>query len=1242
MDKFDSLRNKFIKNPIGSVTPVKSKEKNDLSKSKLLDEKVSNIKQTKTDKSDRKLMDENLKFILNGGLETRITRSTSKNAKSDKKTIQTTNHKNNLISVKKSLISEKSLQRSRTVESSIGTRSADKNNLNLTTQKYLKKNSNQKNKNEFVPKTSYLLNKKLKFKNDVKRSFSNNSKSGTQTNILPIATVPNAEKIIDANTNKIKYTLKNKFDQTMTRDSKSIEPIEKKTKKQKQEEEADNKYKNKYSFVKSKVKQFLKNQENIMKNEKYEETKNSDAEIELPKSMSVGKNYVRQNIKKGYQEHKLVRHKNIRRVKIDRSKAYYKFQNSVGKNVDDKYLGRGKEGLETELIIEGEDTEIENLNSANDNIEQNLAIFKGIQYNQNSIEESQIITAKVPHFSEGFYINAIEETRSAMRSVQEDEDINLIISNNHQQINHKNDISSIKLPRPSNTPLRLMTNKLTSALKSSLKKKVPLDTELKILSKEFRFLLSGKKKEAEEYLQLIQKEKENVEKKLNFNDKEEDKMIIDEVPENFSENDENGDDLSESEVEKLENDILLKVLDENFGFQDFRPGQLETIKNILNNRNTLTILPPGAGKSLCFQLPSLVNEGLTIVISPLLALITDQITKLPPCLSGACLSSFTNPKQRNDIFDAIKNNKIKILFTTPERFSIENFSEVDQISMICFDEAACAAPLAPNFRSAYVSTVNIIKKLKPNVLLFLANNLTLLLEENLKTQYKIDEVVKEKISLAKNVRVYISKEDNKLASLIKLLRSVQYKNIGSTIIFCNTKKNVDKVTSYLNQNGMSASSYHSGKSEVERQMVQANFMTDKIKIIICTMAFSMGISKNDIRLVLLYDMPPNVEQFIQQVGRGGRDRKETFIHIFLNDEDYFIQRNMIYMENIDKSQIMKFLDHFVQSVSPISRNQKRNFSEAFENKPILGDNINLSLPKTISLNFSSATEYSGIKKQTQLYLILALLNSKLLNIDEKICEENTSKLNSEIKTQIINSQSGNKINSNLVSMEKIKIKEEEIPTKKLDDSSTIRFTSLGIGPSVINLRFYKSSPEKLADSEANMKILLEASRDFQGVKRFNTLEVCEKIGITYTDLINYLYHLQSKSEIGYETKDEGIFLNICKLPDSFKEIMIFLHERVQYLINLNLKKLNAAYVLIRKFAANSFEQFLQKGPTTGQVGNNINTQNIIKCLNTYGDYIQYENDFRKHFENYFEIEDGINIKKNFIINFLLMFSNEHL
>ena len=216
-------------------------------------------------------------------------------------------------------------------------------------------------------------------------------------------------------------------------------------------------------------------------------------------------------------------------------------------------------------------------------------------------------------------------------------------------------------------------------------------------------------------------EKDNIEKKLNFNEAAISNTInTNSVIKEDCDNEDSADkdDVPDSEIEKLENDILLKVLEENFGFKKFLPGQLDVIKNILNGKNTLAVLPPGGGKSLLFQLPSLVLEGLTIVISPFLALITDQVANLPKCLSGASLASFTSHKQRAEIFEGIKEGKIKILFITPERFTIENFSEINLISLVCFDEATFACPLTQNYRSSYTSAHNILKRLKPGVLLF--------------------------------------------------------------------------------------------------------------------------------------------------------------------------------------------------------------------------------------------------------------------------------------------------------------------------------------------------------------------------------------------------------------------------------------------------------------------------------------------------------------------------------------------
>ena len=282
----------------------------------------------------------------------------------------------------------------------------------------------------------------------------------------------------------------------------------------------------------------------------------------------------------------------------------------INKTSEDKYMGKGKDGLD-DIDTLKEETNAE------------LIIEPS---GKTLIDEVQ---EKNPCFSEGYLLEALNPVM---------------------------DKSAIKDKKHDLTPGRLLTNKLTTALKSSLRKCLPLDTELRFLSKEFRYLLSDKKLEAEHLQKMKQ---ESIEKKLNFGVQE---NAVKVEKEEKVENDEL---MSDEDVEILENDILLKVLDENFGYKTFLPGQLHIIKNVLNGKRTLAILPPAGGKSLCFQLPSLVLEGLTIVISPLLSAISDQLMNLPINLSGASLSSFTTHKQRNEIFNAIKEKKKSKFFLLP-------------------------------------------------------------------------------------------------------------------------------------------------------------------------------------------------------------------------------------------------------------------------------------------------------------------------------------------------------------------------------------------------------------------------------------------------------------------------------------------------------------------------------------------------------------------------------------------------
>jgi len=858
-----------------------------------------------------------------------------------------------------------------------------------------------------------------------------------------------------------------------------------------------------------------------------------------------------------------------------------------------EYLGRGKMGLDS---IEFQLNELEEQPLSDDPLAQlnknNLPIFsEGYLFQKYTLDnKTELVNEENQgsQNSEKLFINSQEIlTASANKNNYENlEYINIALLNNK-----KNLLKSTK---------KIVTQKLTTAVKSSYKKRMPLDTELKLLSKEFRYLLSGRHDKAKETQNLLQEKQHaktikedkqlgSIEKKLDFLEKEKVMNTDEEIgesiktkneiqPENSEYMYENMDD---EEIQDLENDILQKVLEENFGFRKFFPGQLETIKNTLNFKSTLTILPPGYGKSLCYQLPSLVLEGLTIVVCPLLASITGHLMNLPGCLSGASLTSFTDQNQRQEIMNGIALKKIKILFITPERFALENFTEVDdiEISLVCFDDAICCSPFSQNFRSSYISIISMMKKLNPNSVLLLGNNITNLVEDSLLELFQIskENVIKEKLEFPNNFRISISKDENKLTNLVKLIRNSNFKSGGNILITCNLRKTVDRVTSFLNQNGLSASAYHAGKSEIERQLIQTNFVNDKIKILVITSGFCNGIIKSDIRYSIIFEMPTSIDMFYQEFTRGGRDRKEAYVHVFLNDEDFFIQRNSIYLDNIDKTSIKRFVENIFSKCHAKSHNHLKNFNNNsannLENNSSIINNIinykinenennikieNLNtdtnaifqvmnkdeeevklkeenhkkrktiynLPKSISFNFNKIYEQTGIKKNIQIFLLLRLLNDRKINSFDAV-ELTDGKLKAEC---------------------------------------------FGIGPTDIHLRFFKREPNDIALEQPNLRVILESSRELaDGVYKFSTGEVCQKLGITYVDLINYLYCLQNEGEIGYETKDEGMFIYIEKIPENINNIIDYLYFSNKYLVNLNIKKVNflvmfySIIFLLRKF-----------------------------------------------------------------------------
>ena len=435
-------------------------------------------------------------------------------------------------------------------------------------------------------------------------------------------------------------------------------------------------------------------------------------------------------------------------------------------------------------------------------------------------------------------------------------------------------------------------------------------------------------------------------------------------------------------------ELLLKKY---FGYGEFRPMQLDIIKNVLQKKDSLVLMPTGGGKSLCYQIPALKLEGLTIVISPLISLMKDQVDNLRANgISAEYINSTLSFSEIEDIKKKIQEKEVKILYIAPERLALEEFKiflTTLQISLIAIDEAHCISEWGHDFRKDY-RNLKFLKIIFPKVpIIALTATATL----------KVRGDIVKQLSLV-NLQIFISSFNRENLNLIvmqkkntfnKILTLIKKHKNESTIIYCFSRKDTENIAQRLRENGFEALPYHAGLSNNVRKQNQELFIKDKVNIIVATIAFGMGIDKPDVRLIIHHTFSKSIEGYYQEIGRAGRDGLSSDCVLFYSKGDkrkheFFldqIQEDIIQSSALDK---LNKIMIYCENTSCRRKDILGYFGESFLKDNCKGCDICLNLSEIKGDVKDKSLIYEEVKEDINYDMILF---EKLRNLRKQIAEE---------------------------------------------------------------------------------------------------------------------------------------------------------------------------------------------------------------------------------------------------------------
>lgn len=361
---------------------------------------------------------------------------------------------------------------------------------------------------------------------------------------------------------------------------------------------------------------------------------------------------------------------------------------------------------------------------------------------------------------------------------------------------------------------------------------------------------------------------------------------------------------------------LSATLQQHFGHATFREGQEKVIRALLEGRSALAIFPTGGGKSLCYQLPALLMDGLTLVISPLIALMKDQVEALRSRgIAAARLDSTLSAAEVQQVFADMKSGRLKLLYIAPERLMNESFMERlsrTRIALLAIDEAHCISEWGHNFRPEYLRLAEVARRLKLHPVLALTATATPDVARDIRKAFAItDEDQTQTPFHRPNLALHVTPCDSS-ERLALLTEKLKQRRPFPAIVYVTLQATAESVATHLSKAGLKARAYHAGLADEHRAETQEAFMGGSVEVIVATIAFGMGIDKANIRAIFHYNLPKTLENYQQEIGRAGRDGKPSHCEMLACADDLIVLQNFVFGDTPTPAALRQLLDHLLR------------------------------------------------------------------------------------------------------------------------------------------------------------------------------------------------------------------------------------------------------------------------------------------------------------------------------------------